>query len=193
MARQRWQAGGSITEPPAEAGGVSDLDADPDTAARTICLRLLTVRARTRAELAGTLHDRNVPKAAADRVLDRLAAVGLVDDRAFAARFVETRHHDRGLAARELARQLRDKGVDDEVVAEALAGVDREQELETARRLVQRKLRSMSSLEPQVQTRRLAGLLARKGYAPSTAFQVVREVLGAGSTELDDGDTGLLA
>ncbi|MGI8667613.1 MAG: regulatory protein RecX [Jatrophihabitans sp.] len=157
--------------------------------ARTICLRLLTIRARTRAELAEALTARHVPEDAAHRVLDRLTAVRLIDDHAFAASFVESRHNDRGLARRELSRQLRAKGVEDSVAAEAVAEVDPERERDTARRLVQRKLRSMSRLEPHVQTRRLAGMLARKGYSPGMAFQIVREVIGESATRAYPSDS----
>ncbi|HTZ45850.1 MAG TPA: regulatory protein RecX [Jatrophihabitans sp.] len=173
-----WAAGRPA---PAE----QDAEPDPESVARTICLRLLTVRSRTRAELREALSGRNVPDEAATRVLDRLAAVGLVDDLAFAANFVEAKRAERGLATRELARQLRGKGVDDEIVDAALSDLDAESEHATARRLAERRLRSMSGLEPRVQIRRLAGMLARKGYSPGMSFQVVREVVGATDSDPD--------
>lgn len=176
---------GGSAEPPTHLR--DDADADPESVARTICLRLLTIRARTRAELDEALTARQVPREAADRVLDRLVEVGLVDDQAFAERFVAVRHQDRGLARRELSRQLRDKGIDPTIAAEAVAGLDPEQERQTGQRLVERRLRSMSSLEPAVQTRRLVGMLARKGYSPSVAFQIVRDVLGAVDDDHDPG------
>lgn len=141
--------------------------------------------------MAEALTARAVPSEAADRVLARLAEVGLIDDRAFAERFVAVRHQDRGLARRELSRQLRDKGIDPEVADEAVAGVEPEQEWQTGRQLAERRLRSMSRLEPAVQTRRLVGMLARKGYSPSMAFQIVREVVGAADDDLDPGTAWL--
>jgi len=141
--------------------------------------------------LADALTARAVPREAADRALARLAEVGLIDDRAFAERFVAVRHQDRGLARRELTRQLRDKGVDPAITAEAVAGLDPEQEWQTGRRLAERRLRAMSGLEPAVQTRRLVGMLARKGYSPSMAFQIVRDVVGAGTDDLDPGTAWL--
>lgn len=60
---------------------------------------------------------------------------------------------------------------------DAVEQLDPEQEAETARRLVRRKLSSTRGLDPAVRTRRLAGLLARKGYGPGLAFRVIREVL----------------
>ena len=59
--------------------------------ARALCLRLLTARARTRAELSGQLTKRGYPDDIRDRVLDRLVAAGLVDDADFAQEWVRSR------------------------------------------------------------------------------------------------------
>jgi regulatory protein len=171
--------------PNRSADGNADPEPDPETVAHTICLRLLTVRARTEAELAGAMTARNVPDDAAARVLDRLRTVRLIDDAAFAVDFVNARRSERGLASRELSRQLRAKGVADDSITTALQGVDAEAERATARTLVERKLKSMSRLDSTVQTRRLVAMLARKGYPPGMAFEVVRDVLGAAAGELD--------
>lgn len=151
--------------------------ADPQAVARGICLRLLTMAPRTRAQLAEALRKREVPQEAADAVLERFSEVGLIDDEAFAEAWVSSRHAGRGLARKALASELRHRGVDEETVQEAVERLDPEQEAETARRLVRRKLSSTRGLDPTVRTRRLAGMLARKGYGPGLAFRVIREVL----------------
>jgi regulatory protein len=158
-------------------------DEDPESFARTICLRLLTLRARSRSELSAALAAKDVPDDVAGKVLDRFAEVGLVDDAAFAQGFADAKRAERGLAAREIARQLRGKGVPDELAANAVSGMDEEAERSMALALVQRKARAMSGLDAQVQTRRLVGLLARKGYSPGLSYSVVREVV-RGSDEL---------
>jgi len=185
-AEDRGPALGRLPEPPDPA---DDPEPHPESVARTICLHLLTQRARSRAELADRLRSRNVPDDVAGRVLDRLAEVGLVDDRSFAADFVQAKRAERGLSARELSRQLRAKGVGEDAIDTALADLDEQAERATARRLAERKLRSMSGLDTPVQIRRLAGLLARKGYSPGLAFQVVREVVGEAANEHVDGDS----
>ena len=152
---------------------------DPEAVARTILLDQLTGRARSRSDLAAKLAQRNVPEEIAVRLLDRFEEVGLVDDAAFARGWVEQRQSGRGLARRALAQELRRKGIDDEVAREALDEIDPEHEVEAARTLVRRKLRSVSDLDQQVAVRRLTGMLARKGYPPSVAFRVVREELDA--------------
>lgn len=166
---------------------------DPDEEARAICLRLLTMRGRTRAELSEALASRDVPDDASARVLDRLSRVGLIDDVAFAASFTAAVHGSRGLAANEIKRQLRAKGVAVDLAETAVLGIDADRERETAARLVQRKATSMSNLEPVVKTRRLVGMLARKGYSPAVAYQVVRDVMGEQADDAQSDDTAWLA
>ncbi|MFG2196967.1 recombination regulator RecX [Streptomyces sp. NPDC048639] len=151
----------------------------PEEQARAICLRLLTGTPRTRKQLADALRKRSIPDEAAEEVLSRFEGVGLIDDAAFADAWVESRHHSRGLARRALARELRTKGVDSAVIDEAVGQLDPEQEERTARELVERKLRATRGLERQKRIRRLAGMLARKGYAEGLALRVVRSALEA--------------
>src|ERR1700734_3548467 len=87
---------------------------DPEAQARQICLRLLTIAPRTRAQLAQALHRRGIPAEAAEAVLARFTDVGLIDDAAFARSWVESRHHSRGLSRRSLSAELRRQGVDSE-------------------------------------------------------------------------------
>ena len=152
--------------------------------ARKILLDKLSAQPRTRHELAQTLAKKLVPAEVAQRLLDRFEEVGLIDDAAFARSWVESRQSGRGLARRALAQELRRKGVPDDVAKEALDEIDPEDETESARRLVQGKLRTMGRLDRQAKMRRLTGLLARKGYPPGVAMTVVRE-------ELDDDSDGL--
>ena len=89
-----------------------------------MCLRLLTARARTRAELAGQLTKRGYPDDVSARVLDRLAEVGLVDDADFAEQWVRSRRVNAAKGNRALAAELRTKGVAGDVIAAALAEID---------------------------------------------------------------------
>jgi regulatory protein len=152
---------------------------DKEAVARKILLDQLTGRARSRADLAAKLAQKDVPEEIATRLLDRFEEVGLVDDSAFARQWVEQRQSGRGLARRALAQELRRKGIDDEVAREALDELDPDAEVEVARLLVRRKLRTVRGLDQQVAFRRLTGMLARKGHSGAVAFRVVREELGA--------------
>jgi len=147
--------------------------------ARAILLRRLEDQPRSRAELAESLAKKNVPAEVAVVLLDRFEEVGLINDADFARQWVQSRQRTRGLAPRVLAMELRRKGVDDEIISEVLGELDPADARETAHRLVQKKLRSMASLDDTTRIRRLTSMLARKGYAPQLAFDVVRAELEA--------------
>lgn len=183
--RTEWPDGPGRPEPPdrPDRGAPSSSRAEqgtplgPEEQARAICLRLLTGTARTRKQLADALRTRGIPDEAAEEVLSRFEDVGLIDDAAFADAWVESRHHSRGLARRALARELRTKGVDSALIADAVEQLDADQEERTARELVERKLRTTRGLDREKRLRRLAGMLARKGYPEGLALRVVRHAL----------------
>ena len=145
-----------------------------------MCLRLLTARARTRAELSGQLAKRGYPDDVSDRVLDRLAAVGLVDDTDFAEEWVRSRRANAGKSRRALAAELHAKGVDNDVITTALGGLDAAAERERAEQLVRARLRRETLGEDDTRvTRRLAAMLARRGYSQTVACEVVVAELAA--------------
>lgn len=152
---------------------------DPESRARQICLRQLALAPKTRAQLRDALTKRDIPADVADSVLSRFADVGLIDDAAFAKAWVESRHYSKGLAGRALKAELRRRGVEDDDIKEAVATLAPDAEVETARRLVERKLASTKGQPTETRTRRLAGMLARKGYPAGLAFRIIREALEA--------------
>ncbi|NJP68498.1 recombination regulator RecX [Streptomyces spiramenti] len=166
---------------------------DPVERARAICLRLLTGTPRTRSQLASALRRREIPEEAIETVLSRFEEVGLIDDAAFAGAWVDSRHHGRGLARRALARELRTRGVEPAVIDEAVSRLDPEQEEETARALVERKMHATRGLDRQRRLRRLAGMLARRGYSEGLALRVVREALEAEGEDPEELDRHLPA
>jgi regulatory protein len=162
-------------------------EADAESVDRKILLDQLTWQARRPKELADNLAKKLVTDDVATRLLDRFEEVGLVDDEAFARSWVQSRQPGKGLARRALAQELRRKGIDDEVAREVLDEVDPADEEEAARLLVRKKLRTLSRVDDATATRRLVGLLARKGYGSGLAFAVVKdELAAAGRDSLDD-------
>lgn len=166
------------------SSGTCEGRADAVGAAREIALRRLSVRARSRSELARDLRSRDVPAEAAAEVLERFTEVGLIDDAAFAAEWVESRGHRSG--ASRLRQELRQKGVAEEHIAEAIGARDGEADLVTARELAVRRLVSMAGLDGLVRQRRLAAFLARRGFSSSVIRRVVVEVLEAEPGGFDD-------
>ncbi|MFL6057097.1 MAG: recombination regulator RecX [Actinoallomurus sp.] len=186
--RGRRRGGGRLPEGPTPGSAAAQgPPADPEAVAREICLRQLSFAPKTRAQLADALRRKGVPDDVAERVLGRYSEVGLIDDAAFARAWVESRHAGRGLARRALAAELRRRGVADETVSEAMEDLGPEQEEAAARELVARRLPGTRGLDPVKRTRRLMGMLARKGYSGGLAYRVVREALESeGADDLPD-------
>ena len=191
--RSRSRPAGAVTsEGAAPLASARSTAHEVESAAREACLRLLTDRPRSRRELDQRLRSKGFEPEVAERVLDRLEQVDLVDDGAFAQAWVQSRHTYAGKGRRAMAMELRLKGVADHHVATALAQVDDEAEATRARELVQRKLRSLTVPEDTQQraavVRKLVGVLARRGYAQGLAFTVVRDELAAAGADTDGLD-----
>jgi regulatory protein len=161
----------------AGASGSTPDAQDPEARARQICLRLLTTAPRTRAQLAQAMRRGGVPAEAAEAILVRFTDAGIIDDAAFARAWVESRHHSRGLSRRSLSAELRRYGVQAEQIREAVDALDPEQEVATARHLVEQKMASTRGRPPETRARQAAGMLARKGYPPGLAFRLIREAM----------------
>ncbi len=152
---------------------------DPEAVARGVVLRQLSMAPRSRAQLEKKLRQKGCDDAVAARVLDRFTAVGLIDDEAYAEMFVRSKQSDRGLARTALAHELRKHGIDPEIATGALSQVGAGDERVRAEQLAAKKMRTMHGLERNVQARRLAGMLARKGYSGEIAWPVIRDALDA--------------
>ncbi|WP_392508520.1 regulatory protein RecX [Naumannella halotolerans] len=162
-----------------ETGPLFSSDSEAEEEARTIVLRQLTGQARTRAELEKKLADKEIPADTAKQVLDRFTDVGLINDSEFARSWVESRQQRRNLSRTALRQELRRKGVDPEIIGDAVGIVETDDEYVAALDLAQRKVRTMGGLTPETRKRRLVGALARRGFSSSIVYRVLDEVLDA--------------
>lgn len=167
---------------------------DPAAYARGLVLDALARSARTRGQLADLLARKGLEPELAEEVLERYAELGLVDDAAYAEAFTRSRHEHRGMGSRAIAFELRRRSVPDQLVREAVSVLDAETEQATATRLARQRQARLAGLPREVQARRLAGFLARKGYGGEVAGRAVREALAEvrapwpGGDERDPGD-----
>ncbi|MDO5661211.1 MAG: regulatory protein RecX [Brachybacterium sp.] len=143
-------------------------------------MRLLASRRRSAGEMRSRLREREAPGAVIHEALARLDRAGLIDDAAFAAEWVRQRRDLRGLADEALRRELADREVDADVIAEALGAAETGEE-QRARELVRNRLRGdLDDLAADVDgsvrgkvARRLDALLRRRGYDGALALQVI--------------------
>ena len=145
-----------------------------ESRARNVLLFQLSKGAKSKHQLREILIKREIPEDIAEPLLDRFEEAGLIDDKAFAEILVNSRRTYKGQSKSAIRRELNRKGVAPEISEDALSEVTSEAELETAKELALKKLRSMTSLAPEVQDRRLSGYLARKGYGGGTVYAAMR-------------------
>lgn len=153
-----------------------------DEAAYRAGLVALGHRPRATVDLGRRLVRSGHPPASVECALARLTGLGLLDDAAFAANYVETRS-ERGRGPARLQRDLRMLGVDPDVASAAITAhwPDEQGPAEAALRLAQRRARQLAHLERPVQRRRLLAYLARRGFTGRAALDAVHLAL-AGTT-----------
>jgi len=152
-------------------------EADPIEFARGVALNALSSRPKSRRELEQQLARRGVAAETVELVLDRLAVVGLIDDREFARLWSQSRARTKGLSRRVLAQELNAKGIDRAIAEEVLAGISPEDEYEAALAVAVKKARSLTNQPRDVQMRRIFDLLARKGFSSAISAQIIKKVL----------------
>ncbi len=136
----------------------------------------LAPRARSRAELHDHLIKRGAEEEIASGILDTLELQGLLNDLEFAKIWAESRQRQKKLSKRVISSELRQKGVAADIIEEALAGIDSEEEYELAFALAEKKYRASSHLAPDVAYRRISSLLARKGFGHQMMARIMNQL-----------------
>jgi regulatory protein len=133
-------------------------------------LDYLAYRPRSRNELSDYLRGKRVPERIIEEVLGGLAREELVDDLAFAQYWVENRERFRPRSRALLSYELRRKGLDEEVISEALTAVDEE---ESARRVAHQRASRYIRLDEKSFRQKMGQFLRRRGFT----YRLIREVV----------------
>jgi regulatory protein len=154
-------------------------------------LGLLAVRARSRRELQQRLASAGFEAGEIEETLDRLSAVGLVDDEAFARAYAEHVVGSKGSGRRAVERGLYAKGVPRETIELVVSEVagDQGEEFDRALDVARSRARRLAGQDHGTAYRKLFSFLARRGYSPSVAREAAVKAL-----EVDedvDGGAGL--
>ncbi len=162
-------------------------ETDPYTRAKTIVYNQLAYSAKTRGQLRKKLQSEGFEAELIEPLLDKFEAAKLIDDAEYAQTFVAQKSRTKKLSRAALRRELAERGVRGEEAENALAQRTDEQEREDAAELGRKKLRPGMNLSDRAEkdkvTRRLLGMLARRGYSSSVSMSVIREELAAYGAE----------
>ena len=143
--------------------------------AKKRALNMLAARDHSRTELHDKLVAKEHPEAVVSALIDKLERSGLLNDAAFAQSYVRSHRDRRALSKSALRRELKKRGIDDELVAETLEPVVDEHEV--AFGVAMKKARSTVGLPRETRERRILGMVARRGFPASVCVDVTRRAL----------------
>lgn len=179
----------------AEADGSSLYDAGREESKAPIrakALRLLDQRMRSRKELVERLEAvEEFPTSMIEEVVDDLTRSGLVNDELFASEWVRQRFASRGKSKMVLNRELKEKGIDSSLRADALEQITHNAEEEVARKLAAKKAATIKTVAPdfnskQKDLRKVVGVLARRGFPSELSMSIARDQLEERYRELEE-------
>lgn len=148
-------------------------------------VRYLAYRPRSEREVRTRLRRGNFAPEHVDRVLETLRRFGYVDDAGFARYWKETRDQFSPRGSRLVAMELRQKGVEREVIEGV---VDEEHDEENAYAAASKKAKQLRSLPYPDFRRRLGSYLARRGFDYDIVDDIVKRLWqenGAPAAEMD--------
>jgi regulatory protein len=157
---------------------IDDLkSADEVEKAFNAALNFLSFRPRSKREIGDYFRRRKLEPAVGTAVVERLERIGVLDDREFARFWVENRQSFRPRGTRALKAELRQKGIDSEIIDETLAGLGDEEE--TAFEAGMKKARSYSTADEREFFRKMLGFLQRRGFPYGPAAAASRRIFQA--------------
>ncbi len=133
-------------------------------------LRFLTFRPRSRSEMEHYLQGKRWASEVIQDILAKLESAGWLDDASFSRFWVDNREDFRPRSRRALRVELRQKGVGDQTIEQALQGID---ERESAYRAAWGQAQKLARFDRQTFRRRLGGFLQRRGFG----YEVVKDTV----------------
>ena len=146
---------------------------------RGSALAFLGYRARSRVELRRRLARKGYDPALIEETLDALARSGLVNDAEFSQSWVRARTGSRPMGPNRIAAELRQRGVERELIDQALEPVNPDVELDLALTVGRQKVEQLRGEDSRAARRKLASALMRRGFSWEVAARVVDILLQA--------------
>ena len=161
---------------------LTSVPADPEEArkaAHAVALRLLAGREMSTARVRERLRSRGFPDDVVERIVERLAGAGILDDRraaqAAARTLVLVRHRGRHRVGRELEQLGFSKETALDAMQSVLADTDERKVLD---KVVASKLRGRRSIQDPAAYRRLFAALLRRGFPADLIRSALRPFWG---------------
>jgi len=144
--------------------------------AKAAALRFLKIRPRSIAELKEKLEVKGFSSTEIEKTVLDLLASGLLDDRAFTKSWINYRLA-RPFGFRRILRELKDKGIDPEIIEWAWAEIKEGYSPENAAlELAQRRWQRLPAIDSLKKKKRVLDFLLRRGYDVDVAIRVIKQL-----------------
>jgi regulatory protein len=147
-------------------------------------LRLLSFKPRSRDELRRRLQIKKYPSELVEEVIGLLTRQGLLNDEKFAKLMVDSLVHSRPTGRRQMAIELKKKGLSSELINKTLEEAGEYDEKKAARDLVFSRFSKMTGVSRETKKSRLYGFMRRRGFSNDVIFSVLTDLF----KEFDGGE-----
>jgi regulatory protein len=147
---------------------------DKKEIAYQIAVKYIAYRPRSISEVKRHLYKKEIDEEIIDNVIDQLNQKGLLNDASLAAVWIENRNEFRPRSHRLLASELRKKGIDTEIIQEALENTTPDEDL--AHLAARKQARKYERYEWELFKQKLGAYLARRGFSYGTIKPVIEQI-----------------
>jgi regulatory protein len=130
-----------------------------------LALKYLTAKDRTVSEMQAYLDGKDFGEADVDATIDRLRELGILDDRRYAQRFVETRLASKPVSSAHLREQLRGHGLSQEDIDAAMDTIDARSDMDNALTVARKYFRQFHALDSEKRRERVLSRLTARGFS----------------------------
>lgn len=148
-------------------------------------LKYISYRPRTRQEIRRNLKEHETPEEVIEKILQRLAQLGLVNDAQFAQSWVENRSTFRPRSRRALTYELQYKGIDPQTIEQSLELLDEDH---LAYQAASKQARKLDGLDWQLFRQKMYSFLARRGFSYEVCAPIVAQVWAESQMNKSDID-----
>jgi regulatory protein len=159
---------------------MNDKDLNDLSKAKSYAYRLLAIRPRSIKEIKEKLKKKGFEEGLVLEVIDYLEKLDYLNDHQFASAWVNNRISTKPVGLRKLRYELKDKGIDNKIIEEALNKLkENYNEYEAACDLAKSRMKKLSKVDRIKVKRRIFDYLLRRGFS----YELVCEVMNLAETE----------
>lgn len=136
-------------------------------------IKFAALRPRSQKEIDNWFKRKKVSEALRDKLVGRLKDLDLLDDRRFAAWWVEQRQYFKPRGGRLLSFELKSKGVDKSIIDDVLAGIEIDEAV-VAKKLVEKNAHKWARFDDRKKQEKMISFLQRKGFGWDAIKDVVK-------------------